>query len=189
MAGMIRVYMLPDSLEIDEITFVEIERTRVYFDDVLAVTYHRAVSLPFAILMGLVGGILGAIGLVVLTQKEPVGAIVVLAFAAPFLISFILHLVLKTDFVTVFGRRTLARMRFRVRKARAREVYETLTAKIRVAQEAAAAAQPARHRRVGKGPGRDPDPGARPARRVQRGDQPGRPTRRQPHRHRGRPLE
>lgn len=143
MAAMVRVYLLPDSLEIDEITFVEIERTRVYFDDVLAVTYHRAVSLPFAIVMGLVGVLLGGIGLLVLAQDEPVGAIAVLACAAPFLISLILHLILKTDFVTVFGRRTLARMRFRVRKSKAREVYGMLTAKIRAAQAVAAAAQPA----------------------------------------------
>jgi len=143
MAGIIRVYLRPDSLEIDEITFVEIERTRVLFDDVLAVTYHRAVSLGFTILMGLVGGILAAIGVAVLASKETVGALVVLAFAAPFLISFVLHLVLKTDFITVYGRRTLARMRFRVRKARAREVFKELTARIRAVQEAVAAAQPA----------------------------------------------
>ncbi len=143
MAGIIRVYLRPDSLEIDEITFVEIERTRVLFDDVLAVTYHRAVSLGFAILMGSVGGVLAAIALVALSQKETVGGIVTMLFAAPFLISFVLHLVLKTDFVTVFGRRTLARMRFRVRKDRAREVFKELTAKIRAVQEAVVAAQPA----------------------------------------------
>jgi len=143
MAGIIRVYLRPDSLEIDEITFVEIERTRVLFDDVLAVTYHRAVSLGYSIVMGLFGGIFAAIGLVVLAQKEMVGAIVILLTAAPFLIAFALHLILKTDVITVFGRRTLARMRFRVRKARAREVFKELTAKIRAAQEAAAAARPA----------------------------------------------
>jgi hypothetical protein len=142
MAGMIRVYLLPEALEIDEITFVEIERTRVYFDDVLAVTYHRAVSLTFAILMGLVGGILGAIGVVLIAQKEWPGAITLLIVAAPFLITFVVHVILKTDFVTVFGRRTLARMRFRVRKGRAREVYQELADKIRVAQAAAAASQP-----------------------------------------------
>ena len=142
MAGIIRVYLLPDSLEIDETTFAEIERTRVFFDDVLAVTYHRAVSLGFAIVMGLAGGIFGAIGLVLVLQKEWAGAISVLVMASPFLLTFCAHLILKTDFITVFGRRTLARMRFRVRKARAREVYQELTDKIRIAQAAAAAAQP-----------------------------------------------
>jgi hypothetical protein len=142
MAGMLSVYLLQDSLEIDEMTFVEIERTRVYFDDVLAVTYHRAVSLGFAILMGLVGGILGAIGVILVAQKEWVGAISLLMIASPFLITFAAHLILKTDYITVFGRRTLARMRFRVRKGRAREVYGELTDRIRTVQTAAAAAQP-----------------------------------------------
>ena len=138
----IQVYLRPDSVEVDEITFAEIERTRVLFDDVLAVTYHRAVSLGFSILIGLFGGILAAIGLVVLFQKEMAAAAIILLFAAPFLGTLVLHLILKTDYITVFGRRTLARMRFRVRKARARQIFQELTAKIRAVQEAVAAAQP-----------------------------------------------
>ena len=46
------------------------------------------------------------------------------------------------DVITVFGRRTMARMRFQVRKGRARRVYAELTEKVRVAQEAIRAAQP-----------------------------------------------
>ncbi|HLY76070.1 MAG TPA: hypothetical protein VKU80_18270 [Planctomycetota bacterium] len=142
LAGIIRVYLLADSLEIDELTFAEIERTRVYFDDVLAVTYHRAVSMGFSILMGLGGGIFGAIGVVLVVHKEWAGAVSTLVAASPFLLTFVAHLILKTDFITVFGRRTLARMRFRVRKGRAREVYKEITDKVRIAQAAAAAAQP-----------------------------------------------
>ncbi len=138
----VRVYLLPDALEIDELSFVEIERTRVYFDDILAVTYHRAVSVIFLVIMGLLGGIFAAIAMVVAAQKESVGAAVLLIFASPWLLFFFAHLILKTDVITVFGRRTMARIRFQVRKGRARQVYQELAEKIRVAQEAAAAAQP-----------------------------------------------
>jgi uncharacterized membrane protein len=138
----VRVYMLPDALEIDELTFVEIERTRVYFDDILAITYHRAVSVLLLVLMGVMGGIFSAIALVQLAQKEIVGATVLLIFGAPFLLIFFAHLILKTDVITVFGRRTMARLRFPVRKGRARRIYRELAQKIQAAQEAAAAAQP-----------------------------------------------
>jgi hypothetical protein len=138
----VRIYMLPDALEIDELTFVEIERTRVYFDDILAITYHRATNLLFLILMGLVGGIFSSIALYLLTQRQAAGAAGLFAMASPFLLFFLLHLILKTDVITVFGRRTMARLRFQVRKGRARQVYRELADKIRLAQEAAAAAQP-----------------------------------------------
>jgi hypothetical protein len=138
----IRVYLLPDAIEIDELTFVEIERTRVYFDDILAITYHRAVNLLFLILMGLVGGIFSSIALYLLTQDQAAGAAGLLAMASPFLLFFVVHLVLRTDVITVFGRRTMARMRFSVRKGRARRVYEEITEKVRVAQDAIRAAQP-----------------------------------------------
>jgi hypothetical protein len=138
----IRVYMLPDALEIDELSFVEIERTRVYFDDILAITYHRAVSMIFLVMMGLIGGIFTAIALFFVAQKESTSTAVLLTFASPFLLFFFAHLILKTDIITVFGRRTMARMKFQVRKGRSRKVFKELVEKIRVAQEASAAAQP-----------------------------------------------
>jgi len=141
MAGIIRVFSLPDALEIDEISFVEIERTRVYFDDVLAVTYHRARSVAFLIIMGIALALTG-IPAALLAGKagEGAGAVVLSIFTFPFLLTFILHLALGTDFITIYGRRTMARMRFRIRKGRAREVYQLLTVRIRAAQATAAAA-------------------------------------------------
>jgi len=141
--GTNRVYLRPDSLEVDEISFSEIERTRVFFDDVLAVTYHRAINVGLSLVLGIFGGMEAAIGLILAVQGNVGAAIAMFLFAAPFLITLVIHLILKTDFITVFGRRTLARMKFPVRKERAREVWRELTAKIRVVQEAVAAAQPA----------------------------------------------
>jgi len=142
MAGMVKVYLLPDALEIDETTFIEIERTRVYFDDVLAITYHRSVN---KLMLGLVGGLgllfgLGAVA--TLSDNQPAGALAFTCFAAPLLLTCIVHMILKNDCITVFGRRTMARMRFSIRKGRARQVYQELIAKVRAHQEALAAAQP-----------------------------------------------
>ncbi|HVR83450.1 MAG TPA: hypothetical protein VMU54_04010 [Planctomycetota bacterium] len=141
--GIIRVYLRPDSLEIDEITFAEIERTRVLFDEVLAVTYHRAISLGFSVVLSIAGVVLLAIALIAALQDKAPAAVILFVFAGPLLFTLILHLIVKNDFITVFGKRTIARMRFRVRKRRAREVFRELTERIRAAQAAAAAAQPA----------------------------------------------
>jgi len=138
----IRVYLIADAIEIDELTFVEIERTRVYFDDILAITYHRSISVLLLVLMGLVGGIPLMSGLYLLTQHQTGAAAAFLLMAAPWLAVFFVHLLLRTDVLTVFGRRTMARMKFHLRKGRAREVYAELVEKVRVAQEAIRAAQP-----------------------------------------------
>ena len=140
LAGIIRVYLLPDSVEVDEISLVEIERTRVYFDDVLAVTYHRARSAVFLVLMGIIIGLIALPGVALVAKRETGVAVFFLILVSPCLLSFLLHLLLKTDYITIYGRRTMARMRFRVRKARAREVFQQLTARIRAAQATAAAA-------------------------------------------------
>jgi hypothetical protein len=141
MAGIIRVFTLPDALEIDEISFVEIERTRVYFDDVLAVTYHRARSVAFLIIMGLASVVFGLPGLFAAGKGGELAVLItMMIIASPFLITFLLHLILGTDYITIYGRRTMARMRFRIRKGRAREVYQQLSTRIRAAQATAAAA-------------------------------------------------
>jgi len=74
MAGMVRVYLLPDALEVDETTFIEIERTRVYFDDVLAITYHRAYNWVLLAILGGFGTLFALIGATVLANDQPGGA-------------------------------------------------------------------------------------------------------------------
>lgn len=142
MAGMVKVYLLPDAVEVDETTFIEIERTRVYFDDVLAITYHRSINVLMVSIVGIVGLIFAGLGAAVMANDQNAGGIALFFFAAPLLIVIILHLILKNDFITVYGRRTMARMRFSIRKGRARQVYQELVAKVRAHQAALAAAQP-----------------------------------------------
>jgi hypothetical protein len=143
LAGYRRVYEIEDGLEIDENSFVEIERTRVYFDDVLGITYHVQMGAAFLIAMGLCALFFGGIALIAaFGDAEPAAAIVFACLAAPFVAAFILRLALRVDVITVFGKRTMASMKFGYRKARAREIFRDLTQKIRACQEKAAAAVP-----------------------------------------------
>ena len=61
-------------------------------------------------------------------------AIPFLIFGTPALIAFALRLMFRLDIITVFGKRTKASIRFRLRKARARAVYEQIIAAVRSAQ-------------------------------------------------------
>jgi hypothetical protein len=142
--GYRHVFELEDALEVDENNFVEIERTRVYFDDVLGITYHRQNSTAFLIAMGLLALFFGGIAAIALAAeggREPAVPIVFGILASPFAAAFLARLLLKVDVITVFGRRTMACMKFGFRKARAREIYRDLTLKIRDRQEKAAAGQ------------------------------------------------
>jgi hypothetical protein len=143
LAGYRRVYEIEDGLEVDENSFVEIERTRVYFDDVLGVTYHVQMGVAFLVAMGLLALFFGGLALVAAVGNSEFGvAILFGCFAVPFVVAFLLRLALRVDVITVFGKRTMACMKFSFRKQRAREIYRDLTQKIRACQEKAAAALP-----------------------------------------------
>lgn len=135
-----KVFLIPDALEVDEASFLRIERTRVYFDDVLALTRHAQVGVFFAILMGLCTLLFGGIALAVLgaSPSEPAVAIAFACAAAPFAIALVLRLAMKVDVITVYGKRTKARMMFSFRKGRARQIYEDLARRIRSRQDSIA---------------------------------------------------
>jgi hypothetical protein len=141
--GYRRVFEIEGALEIDENNFTQIERTRVYFDDVLGMTYHKELGPGFLIGTGL-GSLILVFGLILAASDSdllPVG-ITFVVLGAPFTIAFLLRLILKLDVITVYGRRTKATLKYGFRKGFARELYTTLAAKIRHRQERALAAQP-----------------------------------------------
>jgi hypothetical protein len=143
LGGHRRVFEIEGALEIDENDFTQIERTRVYFDDVLGITYHQQVGVAFLVFNGVFGALFGFIALVIASvDRNPAGAIVMGLFAVPFAIAFLLRLILKVDVITVYGKRTKATIRFGLRKGRARKIYNDLTAKIRARQAKALAEQP-----------------------------------------------
>ena len=140
-----RVYELQDALEVDEFTLTTIERRRVPFDEVLAASTHQRRGAVFLALTGFFALACGAgVAALLMAGEEAaiVGAVVLGPLAAGFLFAFILRLALGVDVITVYGRRTMARMAFGYRKAQAREVFERLTRRIREHQEKLAAELP-----------------------------------------------
>jgi hypothetical protein len=140
-----RVYQRDDALEVDELTYSEGERARVYFDDVLLLTYHRRYGTAFLVFTAIFGLLFVSIALAFLFSSDAdarnVGGTLFLVLAAPFVTSFILRLIFRVDVITVYGRRTFARMNFHWRKARARQVYAELSEKIAASQAELARAQ------------------------------------------------
>lgn len=143
LGGYRRVFEIQGALEIDENNFTQIERTRVYFDDVLGITYHQELGAGFLIGTGL-GSLFLVLGLLMAAASEDALApgIVFMFLGAPFAVAFFLRLLLKLDVITVFGKRTKACMKFGFRKGRARGIYASLAAKIRARQAEVLAAQP-----------------------------------------------
>ena len=139
LAGRQRVYATPEGLEVDEVEGWDVTRTRVLFDDVLLVTYHRYLGWVFLLITGLFAGLTGLIALVAALVDPQAGIAAVLLSGFPVaLVLFLLRLIFRVDAVTVYGRRTKAQMRFSFRKGRAREVFEWVCERTRRAQEAAA---------------------------------------------------
>jgi hypothetical protein len=115
------VYETADAIESESNEGYEVTRKRVLFEEVVLVTIHREVGLPYVITMAVATVIFGGIAL--LAGKEPAFAITFSILALPFFVGFVVRLLLKLDYVSVFGRRSKAAMRFSLRKRRAREVY------------------------------------------------------------------
>ena len=134
------VYELPDGIEIESTENYEVIRRRVLFEDVLLVTYHREIGFWFILLTGLVGGFFLLMGVIIVnTQRSSsiwpfLTPWLVMAF--PFLLAAALRAVLGVEVISIFGRRSKAQIRFTFRKARAREVYGRILARVRQAHRA-----------------------------------------------------
>lgn len=132
----VRTYWTDEALEVDQADNYEIRRRRVFFDEILLVTLH-ATRGPLAALLPLVLALLFVVvasvsgGEPQVSQAFWIGAALFggLAFglaAAPVWV------------VTVYGKRTRARMQFRLRQAKAREVYAEICRAAAEAQRALA---------------------------------------------------
>jgi hypothetical protein len=140
-----KVFLLVDALETDEYLFIRIERTRVYFDDVLAITFHQQRGVVAVIATGLLALLfaLMAVGALVDTGRDAwVGGFILLFIAVAFAVVAILRLAVPVDVISVFGRRTNSRMRYWLRRQRAQEVYTRLVDQVRARQQKAAASMP-----------------------------------------------
>lgn len=130
------VYQTSDAIEVESNEHYEIAQRRVFFDDVLLITYHRERGVFYLVATGIVT--LFFVGMAVMffamVPNAGAGALIFLAFGLPSLIAFVLRLAFGVDVITVFGRRSRAILRFRLRKQLARETYGQLCATVRAAQ-------------------------------------------------------
>lgn len=125
------VYRTQLGIEVDELDHFEVVRKRVFYDDVLLVTYHREPS-GFGIFLIIVM-LLFAL-LAISTSSVPPLAMTLAAIAALALIGGVIRLALKVDVVTIFGRRSKAAVRYPFRKAYARRIYNETCANVAAAQ-------------------------------------------------------
>ena len=124
------IYETGSALEVDQQENFEIARKRVFFHDVLLVTMHErtpllaiVASLLFAALLFVIGAVTG----------RSAGAVVAM-FGVPPAAYGIARITRPDTVITVFGRRSKARIRFALRRRRAHKLYDELCARIRQAQ-------------------------------------------------------
>lgn len=143
LAGYRTIFEIEDGLEVDEINLVTIERTRVYYDDVLGITYHRETGTGFLVVTG-VFSLMIVLGLMIAAMSSDglIPGVIVIVIGLLFAVAFVFRLAMKVDIITVYGRRTKAVIKFPFRKAYARDLYTTLVARVRARQAALIAAQP-----------------------------------------------
>ncbi|HWM90867.1 MAG TPA: hypothetical protein VN493_08880 [Thermoanaerobaculia bacterium] len=138
LAERVRTYRTDEALEIDQADNYEIRRRRVFFDEILLVTLHstRGGVLPWVPLILMLPVLF--ISLIVAAAE---GVDSALPVGIPVLILLLLSgLLFLTPLwvVTVYGKRTRARMHFRMRQAKAREVYAEICRAASDAQRTAA---------------------------------------------------
>jgi len=115
------VFETADAIESESREGYEVTRKRVLFEEVLLVTIHREVGVVYVTMTAILTVIFA--GVAILSRSAPAVAISFGILALPFFIACVVRLILRLDYVSIFGRRSKAVMRFSVRKRRAREVY------------------------------------------------------------------
>lgn len=138
-----KVFALQDAIEVDEAAVGEIERRRVFYDDILALTLHRYRGVGFPLFTAFAGIVFLLLALGMVSESESGPAAVMVVLAAVFFLAFLARMFLGVDMIVVYGRRSSARLRFGFRKARARRIFEDLRRRIAAVQDAAAAARAA----------------------------------------------
>jgi hypothetical protein len=128
------IYEVADGLEVDEVDNFETQRRRVLYEDVLYVTHHREVGVAFPVVTACLALSFFFGGAVTYANGSTPGALIVAAFGLPFAAASIVRMLFGVDIVTIFGRRSRARIRYAFSKKKARQVYGQICARVRQAQ-------------------------------------------------------
>jgi hypothetical protein len=127
-------WLTGDAIEVDEVDGYDVTRRRVLLDEVLLVSLYRR-RRPGVLVTAGFGALVFAMPVYSL-RHEHTAQLVFGLFLLPFLLAFLIHLALGTDYVGIAGRRSRARMAFNLRKERAREVFELIVREVEAAQAA-----------------------------------------------------
>jgi hypothetical protein len=136
LAERVRTYWTDEALEVDRLDNYEIRRRRVFFDEILLVTLHSArgvLSSLLPLILALLCAFLAAV-----SNAEPAVSRVFWIGAALFTGLAVGIAMVPVWVVTVYGKRTRARMQFRLGEGKARRVYAEICRAASDAQRALA---------------------------------------------------
>ena len=132
----VRIYWTDEALEVDRADNYEIRRRRVFFDEILLVTLHNTRGFLISIVPLCLALLCAVFALA--TRDEPDASSGFWIIAAVFVAFAVGAALTPVWAVTVYGKRTRARMHFRLRQAKAREVYAEICRAAADAQRALA---------------------------------------------------
>jgi hypothetical protein len=137
-----RVYETAEAIEVDESNGLLGTRRRVFYDEVLLVTYHRSIGWSLAVVAAIIAGTIAFAAGIAALAAQPTPAVVIFLFALPPVGYIIARLAVKMECITIHGRRSRARVCFWLRKTKARRAFQRVCARVRHAQERAAVRAP-----------------------------------------------
>jgi hypothetical protein len=132
-----RVYETPESIEVDESNGLTGARHRVFYDEVLLVTYHTYIGWALALLMAVVSASIGLVAAVVAVAGQGRTAVTIGFFAVLAAAVAVVRTVVRVDALTIYGRRSRARASFWLNRDRGHAAYQRVCARVRRAQERA----------------------------------------------------
>jgi hypothetical protein len=140
-SGRQRVYEARDALEVDDFEGYAGQRRRVFYDEVLLVARHRRVGWPLALSALMLAFFVAMLAVVLALASQVTAALVMgLGLGLPLLAFAVVRMAVKMHVVTVYGRRSQARVQFWMQGRRATQAFQRVCARVRQAQEQAARA-------------------------------------------------
>jgi hypothetical protein len=122
------VFLSRDAVEMDEVDGFNVVRSRVLLDDVLCVTLHKRP--PWGLF---ISALLVVAFIIFCIAVLPGGAdnpLTWLPFFVPLAVVLLVSVLFGVTYVTVYGRRSRARMAYWLRSGRARAVFELLLERV-----------------------------------------------------------
>jgi hypothetical protein len=130
-----RIFETDDAIEVDSTDQYEVSQKRVLFEDIVLVTWHRELGWGYLAAHAFVLTVFIVIAMIVVAGGGgAVGATVVALFGLPSFVAILIRSIFQVDVVSIFGRRSRAKIRFFFRKKRARELYGRICYKTRQIQ-------------------------------------------------------